>query len=225
MFEVDQLSWLGSVGMASLAATVSLFGTVFWGARSRRERLTSGSAARAHQAAAEEVELGNVPRSYRTFADAALGEFSSARLGMLSGLSSGELVAKDYGLCTCVLMAAFENDSSRALSYAAQLVKLPLEGERHRARRSAVISVARVLAGVIDEEDWEYLNAAPSFEPVMLWPCRYAVASLLQASGHREQVLTLIRSAPPWPESSHFARLHAQLLANWKGSSPQQRAA
>lgn len=225
MFEVVQLSWFGAVGMASLTATISLFGTAFLGARLRRQRLASGRAPRAHQAAAEEVELGHVPLSYRSFADAALGEFTLARRRMLGGLPSGEFVAQDYGLCTCVLMAAFENDSCRALGFAAQLVKLPLEGERHRARRSAIISVARVLSGVVEEEDWEFLNAAPSFEPVMLWPCRYAVARLLQASGHREEVLTLIGSAPPWPETSHFARLHAELLQNFSGESPQQKAA
>lgn len=237
MFEVVQLSWVLAAGMASLTMALSFFGTAFLGVRSRRERLASGDAQCTHQAVDEELDLGNVPRSYRTFAHAALGEFTSARRALLSGPVSGsqsspqssrqsaELLAKDYGLCTCVLMAAFENDSSRALRYAEQLVKIPLEGERHLARRSAVISVARVLAGVVDEEDWEYLNAAPTFEPMMLWPCRYAVASILRASGHREQILRLIGSAPRWPETSHFYRLHAELVEHFRPGRVHQEAA
>lgn len=212
--------------LASLSVAFVSYVAAFASARSRRARLFSGDVLRTQDAVAEEVALGTSPPNYRSFAHAALGEFSSARRGLrAAGLHPGELVAKDYRLCSCVLIAAFENDSRQALGYAEQLVRVPLEGERHQARRSAVISVARVLAGVVDEEDWEYLNAAPRLEPVMLWPCRYAVASILQASGQKEQVLRLIGSAPRWPESSHFARLHAELIERESDRKDQSEAA
>jgi hypothetical protein len=203
----------------------SHFGVVFMAARKRRARLLSGDLAQANEAVSDELATGFSPQQYRCFAYAALGELSSARRGLLAKCQSGEVVARDYGLCSCVLMAAFENDAGRALRYAEQLLRLPLEGERHHARRCAVISVARVLAGVVDEEDWEYLNAAPVHEPVMLWPCRYAAASMLDASGQREQVLRLIGSAPAWPETSHFARLHAQLLGHPRDARGRSKAA
>lgn len=225
MFEVDQLKLLGGMVLTPLVMVFSLYVAAYRGARSRRARLLSGDIVRTEEAVSEEVASGTSPRNYRTFAHAALGEFSSARLGLLASNQSGEPVARDYGLCSCVLMAAFENDAPSALGYAEQLIRLPLEGERHLARRAAVISVARVLAGVVEEEDWEYLNAAPRFEPVMLWPCRYAAARILRDSGHGEQVLRLIGSAPPWPETSHFAWLHAELMKHQSGAHGQSDAA
>lgn len=225
MFEVDQVRLLGGAALAALVVVLALYTAALWAARSRRAQLRSGDILQTNRAVSEEVALGASPRTYRSFAHAALGEFSSARRGLLDGAELGEIVARDYGLCSCVLIAAFENDSSRALGYAEELAGLPLEGERHHARRSAVISVARVMAGVVEDEDWEYLNAAPVLEPVMLWPCRYAVASLLRASGHREQVMRLIASAPRWPETSHFSRLHAELLGRPLVARGRQEAA
>ena len=225
MFEVDQFRLLGGVALAALVLAFVLYAAALLGALSRRARLRSGDILQTNRAVSEEVALGTSPRTFRSFAHAALGEFSSARRGLLDGAELGEIAARDYGLCSCVLIAAFENDSSRALGYAVELALLPLEGERHHARRSAVISVARVLAGVVEDEDWEYLNAAPALEPVMLWPCRYAVASLLCASGHREQVKRLIGSAPRWPETSHFSRLHTELLGRTSVTQGQPEAA
>lgn len=222
MFEVAQLGIMGTLIFPVIVMALILYGLEFVRARLRRGRLRSGNVRETEEAVAEEVALGMSPRSYRSFAHAALGEFSSARVGLLGGARASSILARDYCLCSRILMAAFENDSCRALACAEQLVRLPLEGERHRARRQAVISVARVLAGVVDEEDWEHLGRAAVHEPVLLWACRYAVARVLHSAGRRDQVETLIGAAPPWPESSHFARLHVELSV--RGPDSRQAA-
>ncbi len=223
MFEVAQLGVMGAFSVPVIAMALSLYGRAFMRARLRRRRLSSGNASATREAVEHEVLQGTTPHSYLSFANAALGEFSSARVGLIGGASS--VVARDYCLCSRILISAFENDSRRALACAEQLVRLPLDGERHQARREAVISVARVLAGVVDEEDWEHLGRASVHEPVLLWPCRYAVARLLHASGRREHVETLIGSAPHWPETSHFARLHEELCRGCHESQGAPEAA
>lgn len=211
MLEVAQLGIVGVIGAAVIVMVLIAYGEAFIRARLRRARLSSGKVRDAEEAVQEEVTAGLSPRSYRTFAHAALGEFSSARRGQLAGGNSGSLEALDYHLCGRILIAAFENDARRALELAERLLYSPLDGARHRARREAVISVARVLAGVIDDEDWKHLGRAAVHEPVLLWPCRYAAARVLHSFGRAEQVGALIGSAPPWPPTSHFAHLHQQL--------------
>jgi len=168
-------------GLALLAAplgavAVVLFVAAFVQATLRRHHLKSGETARAARAARAEVESLQVPVSYKEFALVALGEFVAARTSLFAKLHAEGAVDRDYCLCSEVLMSAFENQAERSLEFARKLVELPVEGDRHRARRLAVVSVARVLAGVHEEEDWEHLQLAATYEPVLYWPCRYAAA-------------------------------------------------
>jgi hypothetical protein len=187
------------------------FVAAFVRATLRRRHLQSGNVMLVQRAAQAEVETWQAPVSYKGFALVALGEFGAARISFLARAPSEGLVARDYCLCSEVLMSAFESQPERSLEFARQLVELPLEGDRHHARRLAVVSVARVLAGVQEEEDWEHLCHAAAYEPVLYWPCRYAAARALYQKGCAALASSLIARAPVWPPSSYFAQLHAQL--------------
>jgi hypothetical protein len=169
----------------------------------------------------------SLPKTYLGFAQAALGEFSSARRTLLVAPPRGDGLDRDFTLCAEVLICAFERNLDEALHRAVELVQLPVyrDEERHRVRRLAVVSVARLLAGVCEEEDWSNLEAAASSEPVMVWACRYAAAVEFARRGRAHVCKALLVGAPEWPPESHFAPLHRELTSASLASLRRIRAA
>jgi hypothetical protein len=78
-------------------------------------------------------------------------------------------------------------------------------------RRESVIAIARIAAGVGDDDDFVGLGRAPTFEPALLWACRYA--TILPKRGASLSTCPIFRSAPRWPRESYFFWLQERLAA------------
>jgi hypothetical protein len=220
----------GSVWMLlAFVPAVALVGAhalSFLRARRRRADFFSGQSERVVRAADEEVDLGQVPANYRILALVGVGDFTSARRALLAAGRTKCPECQELDLCARIWIEAFEGEASVALSLCRELLQNPhLFDHRSTARRESALAIARIAAGVGDDEDYEGLCRAPIYEPALLWACRYAVllpGRLLASAQRRAE---LLGSAPVWPRESFFFGLELRLLAGREGRRPSAHVA
>src|SRR5690606_11933021 len=139
-----------------------------------------------------------------------VGDFGAARRALLAGEETRGRDAYEISMCARILIEAFEGEPPRALSLCRDLLQnSSLDDARSAVRRESVVSIARIAAGLADEDDWEGLRRAPIFEPALLWVCRYATVLRRREASLRTHPVFV--TAPPWPRESYFFWLQRRL--------------
>lgn len=211
--------WGIVLAVAAVLAAITLVGwyvRTFFLTRRRRADFFSGYAERALRAAEEEVDLGQVPRNYRVLTLAAVGDFAGARRALLAGVGNQDWGCQELGLCARILIESFEGNPRRALALCRDLLdEATLYDRRSMVRRESVIAIARIAAGVGDDDDLLEVGRAPTFEPALLWACRYA--TILPQRGASLSSYPIFRSAPRWPRESYFYWLQQRLTVQTRG--------
>lgn len=208
------------------AALVGAHALCFLRARRRRADFFSGQSERVVRAAEEEVVLGQVPANYRILALVGVGDFTSARRALLAMGRTRCPECQELDLCARIWIFAFEGEVSVALSLCRELLENPrLEDHRSAARRESALAIARIAAGVGDDEDYEGLCRAPIYEPALLWACRYAVLLPGRIFASAQRRGELLGTAPAWPRESFFYGLQRRILARPAGYRPSSHVA
>lgn len=205
------------VAVLCFAAGVHYAAAQWARARMRRQHYRSGDMRLVTDAVDDELQAGTASCRLRALALAGLGDFAAARRDLLGDQGSSQ-EDQEIRLCVHILMFTFEGQALAALSLCRRMVHVPISGPaeqraRRQARRDGIVAIVRAVSGTADEDDYQALSRASTFEPSLYWACRYGAAVACCAKSEPELAYRLVAGAPRWPKESVFCLLHSRIAA------------